>query len=64
MRFRRRRDGRFERASLPLERRGAYHLSGEIRYEWEHSIAELDQTRWSVTFRSMRNRALSGTHAI
>ncbi len=57
MRFRRRRGGGFERASLRLERRGAYHLSGEARHEWEHSIGELDQTRWSVTFRSMRNRA-------
>jgi DNA oxidative demethylase len=57
MRFRRRRGNRFERATIPLERRGAYHLSGEARHEWEHSIAELDQTRWSVTFRSMRNPA-------
>jgi alkylated DNA repair dioxygenase AlkB len=57
MRFRRRRDNRFERATVPLERRGAYHLSGEARHEWDHSIAELDKTRWSVTFRTMRNRA-------
>jgi alkylated DNA repair protein (DNA oxidative demethylase) len=56
MRFRRRRGDRFERTSVPLERRGAYHLSGEARHEWEHSIAELGQTRWSVTFRSRRNR--------
>ncbi len=54
MRFRRRRGDRFERATVPLERRGAYHLSGEARHEWEHSIAELDHARWSVTFRSMR----------
>jgi DNA oxidative demethylase len=54
MRFRRRRGGRFERATVPLERRGAYHLGGEVRHEWEHSIAEHAQTRWSVTFRSMR----------
>lgn len=64
MRFRRRRGDRFERASVPLERRGAYYLSGEARQEWEHSIAALDQTRWSVTFRSMRNRAVSREHAI
>jgi alkylated DNA repair protein (DNA oxidative demethylase) len=56
MRFRRRRGDRFERVSVPLERRSAYHLSGEARHEWEHSIAELEQTRWSVTFRSMRSR--------
>ena len=64
MRFRRRRGERFERAAVPLEPRGAYHLSGEARHEWEHSIAERDQTRWSVTFRSMRDRAgLSLTRA-
>jgi alkylated DNA repair dioxygenase AlkB len=57
MRFRRRRGERFERATVPLEPRGTYHLSGEARHEWEHSIAELDQTRWSVTFRSMSDRA-------
>lgn len=53
MRFRRRRGERdFERASLPLDPRGAYHLAGEARHGWEHSIAELDRTRWSITFRS------------
>lgn len=53
MRFRRRRGQRFERANLPLEPRGAYHLSGEARHDWEHSIAEMDRPRWSVTFRSL-----------
>lgn len=53
MRFRRRRGERFERATLPLEPRGAYHLSGEARHDWEHSIAEMDRPRWSVTFRSL-----------
>jgi alkylated DNA repair protein (DNA oxidative demethylase) len=53
MRFRRRRGTGFERAKLPLEPRGAYHLAGEARHEWEHSIAEMDEPRWSVTFRSL-----------
>jgi alkylated DNA repair protein (DNA oxidative demethylase) len=57
MRFRRRRGGRFERKNVPLEPRGAYHLRGEARHEWEHSIAGLDQTRWSVTFRGLTDRA-------
>ncbi|WP_149536547.1 alpha-ketoglutarate-dependent dioxygenase AlkB [Siccirubricoccus phaeus] len=56
MRFRRRRGERFERASLPLEPRGAYHLSDEARHGWEHSIAEMDRPRWSVTFRSLAGR--------
>ena len=54
MRFRRRRDdGRFERATAPLEPRGIYHMSGEARHRWEHSIAEMPATRWSITFRSL-----------
>jgi alkylated DNA repair protein (DNA oxidative demethylase) len=57
MRFRRRRGERFERATMALEPRRAYHLSGEARHDWEHSISEVDHTRWSVTFRSMRDRA-------
>ncbi|WP_121117841.1 alpha-ketoglutarate-dependent dioxygenase AlkB [Croceibacterium ferulae] len=53
MRFRRRRpDGGFDRRTVPLEPRGAYHLSGEARHGWEHSIVEQDQPRWSVTFRT------------
>ncbi|HEY9347811.1 MAG TPA: hypothetical protein VIQ53_20965, partial [Inquilinus sp.] len=57
MRFRRRRpEGGFDRRSAPLAPRAAYHLSGEVRHGWEHSIAEMDATRWSVTFRSLSGR--------
>ena len=59
MRFRRRRvegGGRFERRHLPLTPRGAYHLDGEARHEWEHSIAPIEAARWSVTFRSLAGR--------
>jgi len=55
MRLRRRLpDGRFERANLPLAPRSAYLLSGEARWEWEHSIVPLADTRRSITFRSLR----------
>jgi alkylated DNA repair dioxygenase AlkB len=54
MRFRRRTPSGFERRTVPLPPRGAYHLGGEAREVWEHSIAETEETRWSVTFRSMR----------
>lgn len=54
MRFRRRQGERFERVSAPLPPRGAYHLSGEARHEWEHSIASTEERRWSLTFRSLR----------
>jgi len=57
MRFRRRRPGGgFDRRTVPLDPRGAYHLCGESRYEWEHSIAEMDRPRWSLTFRSPSDR--------
>lgn len=54
LRLRRRRPGGgFDRAVAPLPRRGAYHLSGEVRHDWEHSIVPGAQRRWSVTFRSL-----------
>lgn len=56
MRFRRRVGTRFERGATALERRSFYHLSGEIRHDWEHSIAAIDETRWSVTFRTLAHR--------
>jgi alkylated DNA repair dioxygenase AlkB len=60
MRFRRRRaEGGFIRAALPLVPRAAYHLSGEARYDWEHSILEMDRPRWSIAFRSPSERGRS-----
>ena len=56
MRFRRRAGDRFERRTLPLPPRGIYHLDGEARYDWEHSIAAMTQTRWSITLRSLSER--------
>lgn len=53
MRFRRRTGLRFDRRSAPLAPRAIYHLSGETRHEWEHSIAEMQAARWSITFRSL-----------
>ena len=56
MRFRKRAGQGFVRAKAPLNPRAAYHLSGEARWAWEHSIAEMTVTRWSVTFRSLAHR--------
>ena len=53
MRFRRRRGKAFERLSAPLAPRSIYHLSGEIRHHWEHSIVPMDVPRWSITFRTL-----------
>jgi len=56
LRLRRRVGGKFERASVALEPRSAYHLAGEVRHEWEHSIAPMDAPRWSITFRSLSEK--------
>jgi alkylated DNA repair dioxygenase AlkB len=56
MRFRRRRRGGFDRASAVLMPRSIYHLTGEARHEWEHSIAAMEVTRWSITFRSLSKK--------
>lgn len=56
MRFRRRVEGRFQRVNVPLEPRSIYHLTGEVRHHWEHSLAALDHPRWSITFRSLSER--------
>ena len=54
LRLRRRTAGGFERATVPLEPRSIYHLAGEVRHEWEHSIVEMERPGWSITFRSLR----------
>ena len=56
LRLRRRKVGGFERASVPLTPRSIYHLAGEVRHDWEHSIAELERPRWSITFRSLSTK--------
>ena len=53
LRLRRRKPGGFGRASAELAARSLYHFSGEVRHEWEHSIAPMDAPRWSITFRSL-----------
>jgi alkylated DNA repair dioxygenase AlkB len=54
LRLRRRTDDGFERRSLFLPVRSLYRLSGEVRWEWEHSIVPLETTRRSITFRTLR----------
>jgi alkylated DNA repair protein (DNA oxidative demethylase) len=56
MRFRRRKSRGFDRASARLAPRSIYHLTGEARHDWEHSIAAMETTRWSITFRSLSPR--------
>ena len=56
LRFRRRTDPGFRRASLDVAPRSAYLLSGEARQDWEHSIAPGDDLRFSITFRSLSDK--------
>ena len=58
----------FRRASLEVEPRSAYLLSGEARHEWEHSIAPGDALRFSITFRTLsdngRNEGRRSAHLV
>ncbi len=56
LRLRRRSQSGFERANADLVPRSIYHLAGEVRHDWEHSIAPIDALRWSITFRSLSDR--------
>ena len=56
LRFRRRTRSGFDRASALLAPRSIYHLAGAARHEWEHSIAAMEVTRWSITYRSLSRR--------
>jgi alkylated DNA repair protein (DNA oxidative demethylase) len=58
MRFRQRTAAGFRRANIQLEPRAAYLLSGEVRWEWEHSIVPGDALRFSITFRSLSEKGL------
>ena len=56
LRLRRRSVAGFDRVKVDLAPRSIYHLSGEVRYHWEHSIAPIDIPRWSITFRSLSTK--------
>jgi alkylated DNA repair dioxygenase AlkB len=53
LRFRRKQGAPWDRASLRVEPRSAYLLSGPARTLWEHSIPALDQLRYSITLRTL-----------
>ena len=63
MRFRRRKPGGFDRASVSLAPRSIYYLTGQARHQWEHSIAAMEVTRWSITFRSLSEKGHSQERA-
>jgi alkylated DNA repair dioxygenase AlkB len=56
LRFRRRTADGFRRASVQIEPRSAYLLSGESRWAWEHSISPGEQLRFSITLRALSEK--------
>ena len=56
LRFRQRKSDGFRRASLEVAPRSAYLLSGEARYDWEHSISPGQRLRFSITFRTLSDK--------
>lgn len=54
LRLRRKTAAGWERRTAPLEPRSAYHLTGQVRDDWEHSIVPGETQRYSVTFRTLR----------
>jgi len=64
LRFRRRTDRGFQRASIELLPRSAYLLAGEVRDQWEHGIAEHDSMRYSITFRTLSDRGKAASSAL
>ena len=53
-RFRRKAGAKWQRHSLIAEPRSIYLMRGPSRWEWEHSIPEVEEPRYSVTFRTLR----------
>jgi alkylated DNA repair dioxygenase AlkB len=43
--------------SFPVRRRSLYIMQGPARSEWQHSIAPVKQVRYSITLRTLKNKA-------
>ena len=55
LRLRRRTEAGFERMAVELPPRSLYYLEGAARWDWEHSILPVEQTRRSITLRTLRD---------
>jgi alkylated DNA repair dioxygenase AlkB len=55
-RLRRASGSTWQRASLTVEPRSAYLMSGPSRTQWEHSIPGVERLRYSITFRTLQAR--------
>jgi len=56
LRFRRKSESGWERWTHEAEPRSIYLLRGDVRNRWEHSIPPVASLRYSITFRSLRDR--------
>jgi alkylated DNA repair dioxygenase AlkB len=41
--------------SLPVKRRSLYVMKGEVRSDWQHSTAPVEQVRYSITLRTLKS---------
>jgi alkylated DNA repair dioxygenase AlkB len=57
LRFRRWHGDKWQRFALRAEPRSLYLMQDEARHNWEHSIPTVDALRYSITFRTMADRA-------
>ena len=47
--------------SVLLEPRSVYVLQGAVRWQWQHSIPAVEKLRYSVTFRTLRDKELQNS---
>jgi alkylated DNA repair protein (DNA oxidative demethylase) len=55
LKFCRRTNSQRDTWSATLEPRSVYVLSGAARFQWQHSIPATKESRYSITFRTLRN---------
>jgi alkylated DNA repair dioxygenase AlkB len=55
-RLRRKQGTKWQRYSFTAEPRSIYLMRGPSRWEWEHSIPPVETLRYSITFRSLRQK--------
>jgi len=56
MRFQRHIEGKRETAELELSPRSVYTLKGDARRIWQHSVPPTKQLRYSITFRTVKEK--------
>jgi alkylated DNA repair dioxygenase AlkB len=48
--------GKRETAAIELPQRSLYVLAGAVRTDWQHSIRPIAETRYSITFRTLKHK--------